>query len=322
MSKNINIYYLFHSIFNMSLSSRWSFFSKGGVKEEGEHKEEKQEDILNDNGNDNGEEVVFSVSEEETMNVKVNDQHEHDHDDNYGEKEVKTVVESSCSIENCAESTCTESTGVNVLFKKANECYLNMRNMRAMRAVNEKNESNSHYKGFHTEVMPTMPVLYIEEFVPASYKVGSKKSSIRISDWRAYIYYDSHRCVYVLNGTRRRDNEQGTGIERKYPDTCMTFKSRSSLAFYLKMSMCSLKHTLNVTMYSMYRSVIHLTTCGAMPSFHSIHNCRTKFRTELFGYDDCHISIKKFESYLKVLKEGVDDGYFFRPTPTNAAMMV
>ena len=102
----------------------------------------------------------------------------------------------------------------------------------------------------------------------------------------------------------------------------MTFKSRSSLAFYLKMSMCSLKHKLNVTMYSMYRSVIHLTTCGAMPSFHSIHNCRTKFRTELFGYDDCHISMKKFESYLKVLKEGVDDGYFFRPTPTNAAMMV
>jgi hypothetical protein len=256
------------------------------------------------------------------MNVKVNDQHEHDHDDNYGEKEVKTVVESSCSIENGAESTCTEYTGVNVLFEKANECYLKMRNMRDMRAVNEKNESNSHYKGFNTEVMPTMPVLYIEEFVPASYKVGSKKSSIRISDWRAYIYYDSHRCVYVLNGTRRRDNEQGTGIERKYPDTCMTFKSRSSLAFYLKMSMCSLKHKLNVTMYSMYRSVIHLTTCGAMPSFHSIHNCRTKFRTELFGYDDCHISMKKFESYLKVLKEGVDDGYFFRPTPTNAAMMV
>ena len=313
----------------MSLSSRWSFFSKGvkeerECKEKRECKEEEQEDLRNDDSNDdsndNGEEVVFSVSEKETMNVKVNDQHEHDHDDNYREQEVKTVVESSCNTENGTESTCTtESTGVNVLFEKANVCYLNMR---AMRAGNEKNESNSHYKGFNTEVMPTMPVLYIEEFVPASYKVGSKKSSIRISDWRAYIYYDSHRGVYVLNGTRRRDNEQGAGIERKYPDTCITFKSKSSLAFYLKMSMCSLKHKLNVTMYSMYRSVIHLTTCGAMPSFHSIHNCRTKFRTELFGYDDCHISIKKFKSYLKVLKEGVDDGYFFRPTPTNAAMMV
>lgn len=274
------------------------------MKEERECKED-----LNDNGNDNGEEVVFSVSEKETMNVKANDDH-----DNYGEQEVKTVVESSCNTENG-----TEYTGVNQLFEKANVCYLKMLKIRA---GNENNESNSHYKGFHTEVMPTMPVLYIEEFVPASYKVGSKKSSIRISDWRAYIYYDSHRCVYVLNGTRRRDNEQGTGIERKYPDTCMTFKSRSSLAFYLKMSMCSSKHKLNVTMYSMYRSVIHLTTCGAMPSFHSIHNCRNKFRTELFGYDDCHISMKKFESYLKVLKEGVDDGYFFRPTPTNAAMMV
>ena len=302
----------------MSLSSRWSFFSKG-VKEERERKEEREqkEEEYKEQHDDNGEEVVFSVSEKETMNVKVNDQYDHD---NYGEQEVNTVVESSCRIENGTESTCTaESTGEDVLFKKANECYLKMQ---AMRALNDKNESNSHYKGFHTEVMPTMPVLYIEEFVPASYKVGSKKSSIRISDWRAYIYYDSHRCVYVLNGTRRRDNEQGAGIERKYPDTFMTFKSKSSLAFYLKMSMCSLKHKLNVTMYSMYRSVIHLTTCGAMPSFHSIHNCRTKFRTELFGYDDCHISIKKFESYLKVLKEGVDDGYFFRPTPTNAAMMV
>jgi hypothetical protein len=57
-----------------------------------------------------------------------------------------------------------------------------------------------------------------------------------------------------------------------------------------------------------------LTTCGAMPSFHSIHNCRNKFRTELFGYDDCNVSLKEFDSYLKVLKDGAGDGFLFRPT--------
>ena len=94
----------------------------------------------------------------------------------------------------------------------------------------------------------------------------------------------------------------------------MTFKSRSSLAFYLQKSMCSSKHKLSVTMYSMYRSVIHLSTCGAIPSFHSIHHCRNKFRTELFGYDDCRVSLREFKSYLKILKEGENDGFLFRPT--------
>jgi hypothetical protein len=269
----------------MSLSSRWSFFSKG-VKEEGECKEEEEQD----------EEVVFSVSEKE-MVVK------NDNDNNSGEEEqeVKTVVESSCNTENCNEST-------DILFEKAYNCYIRAATNRS--ATNDKNESNSHYKGVHTEVMPTMPVLFIEEFVPEFYNFGSKKS-VSVSDWRAYVYYDSCRCVYVFNGTRRRDNEREAGV---YPDIRMTFKSRSSLAFYLRKSMCSLKHKLSITMYSMYRSVIHLSTCGAMPSFHSIHHCRNKFRTELFGYDDCRILLREFESYLKVLKEGEDDGFLFRPT--------
>ena len=238
------------------------------------------------------------------VDVKDND----NDNDNYGEREVKTVVESSCN-------TGTESTGVDVLYKKANECYLKMR----VAVTNEKsnntdnNESNSHYKGVHTEVMPTMPVLFIEEFVPEFYNFGSKKSK-PVTDWCAYIYYDSHRGVYIVNGTRRRNNEHGAGIERRYPDIRMTFKSRSSLAFYLKKSMCSWEHNLSVTMYSMYRSVIHLSTYGAMPSFHSIHHCRNKFRTELFGYDDCRVSLREFGSYLKVLKEGEDDGFLFRPT--------
>ena len=265
----------------MSLSSRWSFFSK---------KEEKQEQGERENNNDGAgdNEIVLSSKEEE---VVIKD---------------KTVVESSCN---------TESVDADVdVYEKLNE-YLKTRTV--TNDFNYNNNNNSHYKGLHTEVMPIMPVLFIEEFVPLSYYsyVTSKvKKSATVTDWRAYIYYDLYRGVYVLNGTRRRSDEHGAGIERKYPDIRMTFKSKSSLAFYLRKSMCSWRHKLSVTMYSMYRSVIHLSTCGAMPSFHSIHHCRTKFRTELFGYDDCHITLKEFDSYLKVLKESEDDGFLFRPT--------
>ena len=266
----------------MSLSSRWSLFSRG------------VEAVKQESVNNGGAEVVFSVKEQEIKEDDVVSG-----GGSVGEK--TTVVESSCNTENG-----TESTGVNVLFEKAYECYIRT-------ATNDKNESNSHYKGVHTEVMPTMPVLFIEEFVPDFSNFGSKKSK-PVTDWSAYIYYDSHRGVYIVNGTRRRNNEHGAGIERRYPDIRMTFKSRSSLAFYLKKSMCSWEHNLSVTMYSMYRSVIHLSTYGAMPSFHSIHHCRNKFRTELFGYDDCRVSLREFGSYLKVLKEGEDGGFLFRPT--------
>ena len=253
------------------MSSRWSLFSRGvkEVKQEEEEvKEEevKEEEVKQESDNNGGEEVVFSVKEQQVK-----------------EDDVDADV-----------------------YEKVN-AYLKTRI-----AKSDGNDSNSHYKGLHTEVMPTMPVLFIEDFDPDVYSFGSKKS-VSVTDWRAYVYYDSLRGVYVVNGTRRRSNEEGAGIERKFPDIRMTFKSRSSLAFYLQKSMCSLKHNLSVTMYSMYRSVIHLTTCGAMPSFHSIHHCRNKFRTELFGYDDCRVSLKEFESYLKVLKEGGDDGYLFRP---------
>ena len=257
------------------MNSRWSLFSRG-VKEE----------MKQESNNNGGEEVVLAVKEQEQ------------------EQEVKTtVVESSCNTEHVGENVDAD------VYEKVN-AYLKTRI-----AKSDGNDSNSHYKGLHTEVMPTMPVLFIEEFDPDLYSIGSKKlKSVSVTDWRAYVYYDSLRGVYVVNGTRRRSNEEGAGIERKFPDIRMTFKSRSSLAFYLQKSMCSRKHKLSVTMYSMYRSVIHLTTCGAMPSFHSIHHCRNKFRTELFGYDDCRVSLKEFESYLKVLKEGGDDGFLFRPT--------
>jgi hypothetical protein len=293
MNKCINhLYILFIHIFvfKMSLSSRWSIFSKGETakEEEKECKKEKQQ-------NDNGEEVV--VSEKEMVVTAPNDN---------SEEEVKTCVESSCNAENGTECS---NVDTDVLYKGVNECYFKMRTV-----INDGSDKNSHYSGVHTEVIPTMPVLFIEEFVPASYKFDFKKSA-SVTDWRAYVYYDSLRGVYVVNGTRRRNNEQGVvGTERRYPDICMTFKSRSALAFYLRRSMCSWKHSLSLTLYSMYRSVIHLSTSGAMPSFHSIHNCRSKFRSELFGYDECRVSLKEFVSYLKVLKAGVHDGYLFRPT--------
>lgn len=285
----------------MSLSGRWSLFSRAVKEEKQEDGKSEFNDINgndrngNGNENENDSEIVLSSSKEEEVVVK-----------------DKMVVETSCN---------TESTESVDIYEKLNE-YLNMRFVTSDSHEHEDkdyndntdyngNNSNSHYKGLHTEVMPTMPVLYIEEFVsPPPY---SSKVKLSVTDWRAYIYYDLYRGVYVLNGTRRRSNEHGAGIERKFPDIRMTFKSKSSLAFYLRKSMCSWKHKLSVTLYSMYRSVIHLSTVGAMPRFHSIHHCRTKFRTELFGYDDCHVSLKEFDSYLKVLKESEDDGFLFRP---------
>ena len=178
---------------------------------------------------------------------------------------------------------------------------------------NNADARNSHYKGLFTETMPTMPVLFIEEYVPpADFKKVGKKKLHALTDWRVYVYYDSYKNVYVLNGTRRRSNESGK--EYTHPDIHMSFRSKSALAFYLRRSMCSWRHNLSVTMYSMYRSVIHLSTPGATPSFHSIHKCRSKFRSELFGYDDCRMSTNEFESYLKMLKESGDDGLLFRPT--------
>ncbi len=273
----------------MSLSSRWSLFSRG-VKET---KQDCDESGHNNNTN-NGEEIVCSASKEEVVfSVK---------------EEDANVIEGESMNEkdNISENNMNECMD-DINEKVVNE-YLKTRTMRDV-----DNDGNNHYRGFQSEVMPIMPVFFIEEFVPDFDKFGYKKS-VSVTDWRAYVYYDSYRSVYVLNGTRRRENEYGGGMERKFPDIRMTFKSKSALAFYLRRSMYSWKHKLSVTMYSMYRNVIHLSTIGAIPSFHSIHHCRNKFRTELFGYDDCQISLKEFKSYLKILKEGSDDGYLFRPT--------
>lgn len=266
----------------MSLSSRWSFFSKNKDVKDDEVKE-RHHDCNEEKQNNSGDEVVFSINKEEQ-----------------GKQEVQEEVYN--------DKTVTDDMKNASLYDKVND-YLKTRKI--ISDGNGSDDKNSHYKGLHTEVMPTMPVLFIEEFVPPFPNTNKSKKSVSVTDWRAYVYYDSWRGVYVVNGTRRRDDEQG--LEKRFPDIFMTFKSKSSLAFYLRKSTCSWKHKLSVTLYSMYRNVIHLSNSGAMPSFHSIHHCRNKFRTELFGYDDCLVTLKEFESYLKILKDGADDGFLFRP---------
>ena len=151
--------------------------------------------------------------------------------------------------------------------------------------------------------MATMPVLFIEEFLPP--KPWSQRTT---TDWRAYIFYDATTKFYVLNGTRRRTGESKTF----HPDIHMTFASKSSLAFYLRKSMCAWRHYLSVTMYSISRNVLHIiSTPNAIPNFHSIHNCRSKFRSELFGYDNCRLSTRELKSYLKVLRDG-KEGIMFK----------
>lgn len=249
---------------------------------------------------------IFSKTNKNNVEIKVEEEEETNQEQSQSQSQSQLQSQNNdevvFSVNEC-DKTESESSGmVKTIFES--NCNNN----------NNNNDSNSHYKGFHTELMPTMPVLFIEEFFPPLFYSRLNKRSVRVTDWRAYIYYDSSRGVYVLNGTRRRSDERGVVIERRFPDICMRFKSKSSLAFYLRKSTCSWKHKLNVTMYSMYRGVIHLTTCGAMPTFYSIHNCRNKFRTELFGYDDCRVSLIDFESYLKMLKDGADNGFLFRPT--------
>ena len=161
----------------------------------------------------------------------------------------------------------------------------------------DKNKNNYHLYPYGVEPpMSTMPILFIEEFVPPQ-----TWSRYTTTDWRAYIFYDATSNCYVLNGTRRRSGESKTA----HPDIRMTFASKSSLAFYLRKSMCARRHDLSITMYSISRNVLHiLSTPNAIPNFHSIHNCRSKFRSELFGYDNCHPSTRELKSYLKVLRDG------------------
>ena len=299
---NINIKFIFLN--KMSLSDRWSFFRK--VKSEEENQEEKESRQCNDD------EVVVSMMHT-TMSVDV-EQQQQEQEQQQQQQQQDKPMESENNVNSDACTNVDADTNTEAMINS----YLHETCFSEARWQNEEGHQeqqhtnpesrNSHYKGVFTELMHTMPVLFIEENIPSA---DFKKVKKNVTDWRAYVYYDSYKNVYVLNGTRRRSDE--SGMERRYPDIHMSFRSKSALAFFLRRSMCSYRHNLSVTMYSMYRSVIHLSTPGATPSFHSIHKCRSKFRSELFGYDDCRMSNKEFESYLKMLKEIGDDGLLFRP---------
>ena len=317
----------------MSLSDRWSFFRT--VKSQEENQKEKESQQCNDD------EVVVSMTHTHTtVSVDGQDGQEQEQQtvdayadayaDTNTEDIINTYLHETClsqarlaeearwnaypdSFDYTQARMAEEARWQKEWQKQEQQQEQEQEHASREYTSNNADARNSHYKGLFTETMPTMPVLFIEEYVPpADFKKVGKKNIRALTDWRVYVYYDSYKNVYVLNGTRRRSNESGK--EYTHPDIHMSFRSKSALAFYLRRSMCSWRHKLSVTMYSMYRSVIHLSTPGATPSFHSIHKCRSKFRSELFGYDDCRMSIKEFESYLKMLKEIGDDGLLFRPT--------
>lgn len=169
----------------------------------------------------------------------------------------------------------------------------------------DKNANKYLYPHGVEPPMPAMPVLFIEEFVPPQ---PWSQCQYTKTDWRVYIFYDTTTKSYVLNGTRRRKGESKTF----HPDIHMKFKSRTSLTFYLRKSTYAWRHYLSITMYSISRNVLHIiSTPNAIPNFHSIHNCRSKFRSELFGYDNCRLSTRELKSYLKVLKDGTE-GIMFK----------
>ena len=189
-----------------------------------------------------------------------------------------------------------EVEAVETQAKQASETWFSV--------VNTDKNSNKYLYPYGVEPpMSAMPVLFIEEFVPPA-----PWSQHTMTDWRVYIFYDTTTKSYVLNGTRRRKGESKTF----HPDIHMKFKSRTSLTFYLRKSTYAWRHDLSITMYSISRNVLHIiSTPNAIPNFHSIHNCRSKFRSELFGYDNCRLSTRELKSYLNVLRDGTD-GIMFR----------
>ena len=189
-----------------------------------------------------------------------------------------------------------EVEAVETQAKQASETWFSV--------VNTDKNSNKYLYPYGVEPpMSAMPVLFIEEFLPPQ-----PWSQHTTTDWRVYIFYDATTKSYILNGTRRRRGESKTF----HPDIHMKFKSRTSLTFYLRKSTCAWRHDLSITMYSISRNVLHIiSTPNAIPNFHSIHNCRSKFRSELFGYDNCRLSTRELKSYLKVLKDGTE-GIMFK----------
>jgi hypothetical protein len=208
---------------------------------------------------------------------------------------IGTPAEEKALAEEMAQA---EVEAVEAQAKQASDTWFGVVN-------SDKNANKYLYPHGVEPPMSAMPVLFIEEFVPPQ---TWSQSQYTKTDWRVYIFYDATTKSYVLNGTRRRRGESKTF----HPDIHMKFKSRTSLTFYLRKSTYAWRHDLSITMYSISRNVLHIiSTPNAIPNFHSIHNCRSKFRSELFGYDNCRLSTRELKSYLKVLKDGTE-GIMFK----------
>ena len=113
-------------------------------------------------------------------------------------------------------------------------------------------------------------------------------------DWKCYIHFNADRFVYQFYGTRRRKTESMT----HYPDIYMEFESYLSLQHFLEISLNISSHRCNVTLYAMNEIVLKTN-----PVFESIHKCRSKFKTELYGYDDYKLKTSKLIKILTSIQQ-------------------
>jgi len=265
-----------------------------------------------DNSNDDEEVIISNIQQEDAQYTEVSDNVVHAYaKQQQSYNNIKYDARYNADEESYAKAyALAQSTQVQsqkALAEQSAQAEVEAVEAEAKQAIDawtDKNQNKCLYS-YPYGVEPPMaalPVLFIEEFVPPA-----PWSQYTTTDWRAYIFYDATRECYVFNGTRRRRGESKTF----HPDIHMTFASKSSLTFYLRKSMCARKHDLSITMYSISRNVLHIiSTPNAIPNFHSIHNCRSKFRSELFGYDNCHPSTRELESYLKILRDGTEGVMF------------
>ena len=256
----------------------------------------QQEDAQDTEVSDN---VVHAYAKQQSYNnIKYDARFNADEESYVKAYEVAQSVQAQSQKALAEEKALAELKEVETQAKQASDTWFSVVNT-------DKNQNKYLYPHGIEPPMSAMPVLFIEEFVPPQ---PWSQCQYTKTDWRVYIFYDTTTKSYVLNGTRRRRGESKTF----HPDIHMKFKSRTSLTFYLRKSMYAWRHDLSITMYSISRNVLHIiSTPNAIPNFHSIHNCRSKFRSELFGYDNCRPSTRELESYLKILRDGTG-GVMFR----------
>lgn len=258
--------------------------------------------------NSNDEEVIISnIQQEDTQDTEVADNVVHAYAKQQSYNNIKYDARFNADEESYAKAyeiaQSVQAQSQKALAEQNAEEEVEAAEAQASDAWTDKNQNKYLYPHGVEPPMSAMPVLFIEEFVPPH-----SWSQYTKTDWRVYIFYDATTKSYVLNGTRRRKGESKTF----HPDIHMKFKSRTSLTFYLRKSTYAWRHDLSITMYSISRNVLHIiSTPNAIPNFHSIHNCRSKFRSELFGYDNCRLSTRELKSYLKVLKDGTE-GIMFK----------